>query len=134
MDPVSALALAIADEPDVHLAVLFGSGAPGVLLPDSDLDLGVKGPMSSDRLSALAVALSRRAGRQVDLASLDDAPPLLRFEIARSGMVLLERGPHLFVDFKARAFVDWWEWAPYARRFASAAAARLKATNDRGAA
>jgi hypothetical protein len=61
----------------------------------------------------------------VDLVLLDTAPPLLRFEIARGGVLLLERSPGLWSDFRARAMVDWWDWAPMARRFAAAAMTRL---------
>jgi uncharacterized protein len=132
MDPVRALALAIADEPDVQLAVLFGSAARGEAHRGSDLDLAVVGPTGPARLSALAVTLSRKTGRTVDVASLEAAPPLLRFEIARTGEVLLERGAHLWSDVKAHAFIDWWDWAPYARRFAEAAANRLHPMNDDG--
>lgn len=134
MNAVNALAEALSEQPDVALAVLFGSEASDTAQPDSDLDVGVAGPFACDRLSSLEVELSRRAGRQVDLVSLDTAPPLLRFEVARTGRVLVERAPHLWPDFKARAMVDWWDWAPYAPRFAAAAAARLREGSTHGAA
>jgi hypothetical protein len=46
--------------------------------------------------------------------------------------VLLEREPHLWTDFKARAMVDWWDWAPLARRLAESAATRLRSQIDHG--
>jgi len=122
---VRAIARVVADDPTVELAVLFGSTARGTATSSSDLDVGVMGP-SPERLPPLAVALSRAAGREVDLISLDTAPPLLRFEVAREGTALFERHPHRWSDFRARAMVDWWDWAPYARRFATAAARRLR--------
>jgi len=132
MDPVRALALAVADQPDVQLAVLFGSAGRGALHRHSDLDLAVLGPATVERLATLAVTLSRRTGRQVDLTSLETAPPLLRFEIARTGEVLLERRAYLWADVKARALIDWWDWAPLARRFAHRAATRLHAAGADG--
>ncbi len=90
------------------------------------------GVLSTTRLAGLAVTLARIAGREVDLIPLETAPPLLRFEIARDGAVLVERQPHLWSDFQARAMVDWWEWAPLARRFASAAMARLQSQAGHG--
>ena len=126
MDPLKDLTPALSADPDVQLAVVFGSAARGALTRGSDLDVGVMGLRSTPRLAALAVTLARTAGREVDLISLETAPPLLRFEIARDGAVLLERAPHLWTDFQARAMVDWWEWAPLARRFAAAAMARLQ--------
>lgn len=127
-----ALTRVIAAEPDVQLAVLFGSAARDRSLSRSDLDVGVLGPSDAQRLSMLAVTLSRATGRQVDLVDLENAPPLLRFEVARDGKVLFARGPHLWPDFKARAMVDWWDWAPLARRLASSTAARLRAQGDHG--
>ena len=110
----------------MQLAVVFGSAARGALNRRSDLDVGVMGLQSTARLAALAVTLARIVGRHFDLVQLETAPPLLRFEIARDGAVILERDPHLWSDFKARAMVDWWEWAPLARRFAEAAMAHLE--------
>jgi hypothetical protein len=37
----------------------------------------------------------------------------------------MERVAGLWSDFRARAMVDWWDWAPFARRFGAAAMARL---------
>jgi predicted nucleotidyltransferase len=121
----AALRRAIDDRTDVQLAVLFGSAARGAEFRDSDVDVCVLGPAPAG-LSALRVTLERATGRAVDLIDLRAAPPLLRFEIARDGQVLVERVPHLWSDFKARAMVDWWEWAPLARRFHRQAVARLR--------
>ena len=134
MDSLQDLASALTADPDVQLAVVFGSAARGTPPRRSDLDIGVMGLRSTPRLAALAVTLARTAGREVDLIQLETAPPLLRFEIARDGVVLLERAPHLWSDFQARAMVDWWEWAPLARRFAAAAMARLQSQAGHGAA
>jgi hypothetical protein len=68
----------------------------------------------------------------VDLVPLDESPPLLRFEIARDGKVLVERKPHAWSDFRARAMLDWWDWAPIARRIHAAAATRLEKRLGRG--
>ncbi len=126
MDSRQNLVAALAADADVQLAVMFGSAARHTGHRRSDLDIGVSGVVP-DRLAALAVTLARIARREVDLIALDAAPALLRFEIAREGSVLLSRAPHLWPDFQARAMVEWWEWAPLARRFTAAAMARLEA-------
>jgi uncharacterized protein len=118
-------------DPLVHLAVLFGSAAGGRLRADSDLDIGVLGPAPRD-LPALQLRLERMAGRRVDVVPLDTAPPLLRFEVAREGRLLVERVPHLWSDFKVRAMIDWWDWAPTARIFHRSAAARLEGKDVHG--
>lgn len=123
---------ALAADPDVQLAVVFGSAANDTLHRRSDVDIAVTGVASTTRLAALAVTLSRIAGREVDLIALETAPPLLRFEIARSGVVLVARHRHLWPEFQARAMVDWWDWAPLAGRFAAAAMARLQSQTHHG--
>ncbi len=134
MDPLeTGLIEALKAFPEVELAVIFGSVARGDASPGSDVDIGVRsrGP-SRELLSRLEVHLRRASQREVELVSLDDAPPLLRFEIARDGKLLMERRPHAWADFRARAMVDWWDWAPLARRIHAAAAARLKERVGRG--
>ena len=127
----TVLGRVLESQPDVRLAVLFGSTARATRRGDSDLDIGVLG-LPTAALRALQLTLERATGRTVDVIALETAPPLLRFEIARDGRVLVERTPHIWSDFAARAMVDWWDWAPMARRFHHAAAARLRAEVSRG--
>ena len=125
--PERSLLQALESWPGVRLAVLFGSAARGESGPNSDLDIGVLFEAGRESTAGLEVALGRAAGRRLDLVRLDTAPPLLRFEIARDGRVLLERAPHAWADFRARAMTDWWDWAPTARLLHAAAASRLRA-------
>lgn len=118
--------------PEVRLAVLFGSAARGEAKPGSDLDVGVLFEKDAEVTPALEAALSRACQRPIDLVRLNDAPPLLRFEIARDGFPLVERAPHAWADFKARAMIDWWDWAPTARRFHATAVGRLREKLGRG--
>ena len=102
--------------PAVRLAAAFGSVARGEERPGSDLDLGlVLDPDSLELRREIEVVLGRAAGREVDFVYLNEASPLLRFEIARDGVLLLERQPYDWTDFRARAMIDWWDWAPTAR-------------------
>ena len=107
--------------PHVRLAVLFGSAARGETSGSGDIDLGVvlNDGAPARTLTDLEIASGRATGRAfkrpIDVVDLGRAPPLLRFEVARDGVVLLEREPHVWADFKARAMIDWWDWAPTAR-------------------
>lgn len=112
-------------EPGLELAVLFGSTARHDAAAGSDLDIAVLG-VPSERLSMLQAELERIIRTPVDLVAIEAAPPLLRFEMARDGIVLIERTPHRWSDVRARAMVDWWDWAPTARLFQQAAVSRLK--------
>jgi hypothetical protein len=101
---------AVASFPEVKLAVLFGSTARRQARPRFRVE----------------AELGRAASREVDTVLLDDAPPLLRFEIARDGILLFEREDYLWTSFKARAMVDWWDWAPTHRMIAAGVAKRLR--------
>ena len=118
--------------PHVRLAVLFGSAAKGAVGSDSDIDIGISLDGGLDLAPTLGVALERAAGRPVDLVWLDVAPPLLRFEIARGGLVLVERARHGWTEFRANAMIDWWDWAPTARMMHDAMTARLREEATRG--
>jgi hypothetical protein len=127
MDLVERLRQRAAALPEVRLAVLFGSTARGKARPGSDVDLGVllEPDTRAHRLEVEA-DLGRAVGRPVDVIFLNQASPLLRFEISRDGVLLLEREDGLWTDFKARAMVDWWDWAPIAKRIEDAAIRRLR--------
>ncbi len=113
--------------PAVRLAVLFGSVARGEARSGSDVDVGVRlDPDSAALRQEVEVALGRAARRDVDLSSSTSAPPLLRFEIATDGVVLVERQPHGWADFRMHAMLDWWDWAPHARKIENAALERLR--------
>ncbi|HYN22823.1 MAG TPA: nucleotidyltransferase domain-containing protein [Thermoanaerobaculia bacterium] len=116
-----------ANWPEVRLAVLFGSTARGDARSKSDIDLGILlEPYSPELRFKVEADLGRAAGRPIDVVLLDDAPPLLRFEIAREGVLLFEREDHFWTDFKTKAMIDWWDWAPTHRMIAAGVARRLR--------
>ncbi len=113
--------------PSIRLAVLFGSVARGEAKARSDVDLGVllEGD-AVDGLWDIQVAASGALRRTVDLIDLRRAPPLLRFEITRDGIPLVERQPGAWTRFKTHAMLDWWDWAPTARMIHKINAQRLR--------
>lgn len=86
---------ALRTEPNVRLAVLFGSLATGSDRERSDLDLlVVLADESVGRMADLAERLSSRTGRDVQPVRLVDAegsPPLM-FDMLSRGRVLVDRG------------------------------------------
>ena len=92
---LSALRRALRTEPNVRLAVLYGSAARGDDTPNSDLDLLVS--LAEDRPDAavkLAVRIERTVGRDVDVARLNrvqQSAPLLLLQALDEGRVLLDR-------------------------------------------
>jgi predicted nucleotidyltransferase len=93
---LSGLRRALRTEPNVRLAVLYGSAARGEADADSDLDILVE--LKQDNLFA-AAGLRRRleqaTGREIGLARLPRArsqAPLLLAEVLSEGRVLVDRG------------------------------------------
>ncbi len=67
-------------QPDIRLAILFGSAAAGSLRPESDVDLAVQCdlPLTAARKAALISSVALISGRPVDLIDLHTAgQPLL---------------------------------------------------------
>lgn len=124
----------VAALPEVRLAVLFGSTARGKAGPRSDVDIGVLlDPDSPDARDRVEIELGRAvAGRDIHVVFLKEAPPLLRFEIARDGVVLRQDEDGLWTDFKTRAMIDWWDWEPIARQIEKALIARLRRKVEHG--
>ncbi len=112
----------------VDVVVLFGSRVVGSDRVNSDVDLAIGlSDQSSEIRRDVEVSFARAVQAPIDISFLDAAPPLLRFEIARSGVLLFERTPGAWSRERARAMVDWWDWAPLARRIHDRAVARLRA-------
>jgi predicted nucleotidyltransferase len=92
---LAKLRRALRTEPNVRLAIVYGSVARGDETPESDLDLLVS--LAKDRPEAavkLAVRLERVLGRQVDVARLNrimDSAPLLLLQAIDDGRVVLDR-------------------------------------------
>lgn len=89
-----ALRAALRTEPNVRLAVLFGSMATGKDDEHSDVDvLVVLHDPDVKRLAELAERLSRRIGREMQLVRLSDAQtsPVLMLDVIDHGRVLVDR-------------------------------------------
>lgn len=85
---------ALRTEPNVRLAVLFGSVAAGRDAPGSDVDiLVVLADPSASRVAELTGRLERRVGRDVQLVRLQDAEraPDLMAGVLEEGRVLVDR-------------------------------------------
>lgn len=92
---IGGLQRAFRTEPNVRLAVLYGSAARGDDLEDSDIDLLVAfhHEEGADTVR-LATALRRRLGRDVDVVSLariENRTPLLLLQVINEGRVIADR-------------------------------------------
>lgn len=92
---LAALRRALRTEPNVRLAVLYGSAARGDDTADSDIDLLVSlGEDHADAAVKLAVRVERAISRDVDVARLNrvrDTAPLLLLQAIDEGRPVLDR-------------------------------------------
>jgi predicted nucleotidyltransferase len=101
-------------EPNVRLAVLYGSTARGEDTPTSDIDLLVSfAEDRPDAAIALTVRLERGLGLKVDVARLNrirgDAP-LLLLQVIEDGRVVLDRDDLWPVLLTHRGEIEQWAY------------------------
>jgi predicted nucleotidyltransferase len=91
-------------DPDVLLALLFGSFATGKAGPKSDVDIGVAYPsrLSLEERISKAQALSAEINKEVDLIDLHDARGLLLQQVLVNRTTLVNRDPELYGMIIAR--------------------------------
>lgn len=98
----------------VRLVVLFGSRARGTQRRDSDVDVGVLMDAASPGLldrRRVEIADSLGLTGEVDMVFLDDAEPLLLFEVATTGRPIYEHEPGTFEAFRLRAVKRYYDTA-----------------------
>ena len=91
---------------NLKLLVLFGSQATGRTHKNSDIDIG----FLSDRdygpgeVANMQVGIEQELGTgPVELVDLKSAPSLLQRHVATEGLLLVEREPGIFAQFKITA-------------------------------
>jgi predicted nucleotidyltransferase len=94
------------------LVVLFGSQVGGKMHPQSDVDFAF---LSERRMGLLEIAkmqieFSQRLKiKDLELVDLKAAPPLLLKQIAKKSVLLYEKEPFLFANFKIYALKNFME-------------------------
>lgn len=93
---------------DLDLVILFGSQATGLARAGSDVDIAVRTRTPREARTVewawtLMTALDEAIGGELDFVLLNDAPPLLMFEIASEGKPLYEAKPDAFLEFQLYA-------------------------------
>ena len=105
------LADVLAEDPGVVAAWVFGSAREGALRPGGDLDIGVffaTRPALAERAELRARLQESLAVDAIDLVVLNDAGPLLTFEVVSGRAVFCrDRGRRAeFVSLGAREYED----------------------------
>jgi len=118
---VQRLGERLAAEPDLVLAIAFGSAVRGVAHPDSDFDLGVvcDEPLGPRRKGQLIRLVADVTGRPVDLVDLRTAgAPVLRSAL-RGGRKLVCRDRGAYERLVSRLVADTEDFLPYRQRMLS---------------
>ena len=98
----------LASRDDILAGYIFGSVAQGVAHRLSDLDVALLLPPTAEPMARLEVrlevtaALERLTRRPADVVILNDAPLVLRFQVLRHGLVLVDRDTRQRCLFAAR--------------------------------
>lgn len=100
----------LAEDPDLLLAMLFGSTANGTQRPDSDIDIAIFPVKRIDgrKRQQLADEITCATGRSVDLIDLSDVDGALLRQILRNGKVLFSKKPGILGTLTER-LLDWQE-------------------------
>lgn len=100
------------NKPEVIFGYLFGSYAKNRARKDSDLDLGIylnnyqKETAYNYKLEETE-ELQRLYGKKADLILLNEAPPLLRHEILKFGILVKEPEQQFLVKYKVKSFYQY---------------------------
>ena len=108
-DIISSLAF-LSENPEIELALVFGSLASGQARPDSDIDVAVypKNPLDHRSLQALSDQIASATGRPVDIIDLTKADGALLRQILRSGKILFSKRPSI-MGFLMERLLIWQE-------------------------
>lgn len=112
----AALSAAIASEPDVVAAYLYGSLTRGEAGPLSDVDVAllVSDPRTGEAVRARTTdALCRRLGTsRVDVVLLAESPPPLSYRVVRDGLLVASRDAAVLERFITRTVLQYLDFKP----------------------
>jgi predicted nucleotidyltransferase len=100
----------LAEDPDLLLAMVFGSTANGSQRPDSDIDVAVyaRNPLDGRKRQQLADQIAVATGRTVDLIDLRNVEGALLRRILHSGRVIFSKVPSTLGSLSEQ-LLDWQE-------------------------
>jgi hypothetical protein len=119
LDELRAMAAEFAAAFEPVLAVyVFGSVARGRTKAESDVDFGVWIEPGSGcdrfklRLDAIGWFMDHLSGDNVDVIVINDAPPVLQYNVVCRGQLLFERSPGVRWQCWRRALNMYWDAKP----------------------
>lgn len=111
-ETVETIRRVAADTPGLRLLVLCGSRARGDAHVGSDWDVAYRAALAFDPDALLARLADTLKADRIDLVDVDRAGALLRFRVARDGVVVFEHRSGEFERFWLTAVDTWCDLAP----------------------
>lgn len=101
---INLLRVFFANHPDIQLSFLFGSSVKGYFSKESDIDIAVLFDKKPDlnEIIELKEILESILKREVDLAILNGASPILKMQVLKYGILIFKRDDKVYNKF----FVD----------------------------
>lgn len=101
---ISLLRVFFANRSDIQLSFLFGSSVKGYFTKESDIDIAVLFDKKPDlnEVFELKEKLESILKRDVDLAILNGASPILKMQVLKNGILIFKRDDKVYNKF----FVD----------------------------
>jgi predicted nucleotidyltransferase len=102
----------LAEKYGLSLVLLFGSQVTGKTHPKSDIDLAFisEKPISPMEIAKMQTEFSEELGlKNIEMIALNGAHPLLLKQVAQKSIVLFEKEPSLFSQFKIYAIKRYME-------------------------
>lgn len=120
-DKVKKLAAVLKSEENVLVAYLFGSHARGLETSKSDIDIAVLLSEVPDKALEYYLHLERRLAEvlenDIDLVFLNDAPPLLKYQVIKYGRLLFSKDERVRVMFEVKSLCEYLDFSRVLKRY-----------------
>jgi uncharacterized protein len=109
---------ALADEPGLKLALLYGSAADGKMRADSDVDVALlfDRPLTAEQKMRLVSRLESELKREVDLVDLFNLNGTILRRVLSKGRVLIQTKPDVLAALVRKMIYNQADMMPYVSR------------------
>ncbi|SDZ23974.1 hypothetical protein SAMN05660462_02333 [Proteiniborus ethanoligenes] len=109
MDIIKKCKSILMENENIAFAYIFGSYAQGKVRVDSDIDIAIYSEKRIDIETYLEIKmnLSETCKREIDLIILNDATPLLKYEIYKNNIVLFTRDRAIETSYKVKTLFEY---------------------------
>lgn len=109
MDVIRKCKDILAQYENIVFAYIFGSYVQGKMRKDSDIDIAIytEEKMDVDTYLEIKLILTEACKREVDLVILNDATPLLKYEIYKNNILLFSRDKTIETGYKVKTLFEY---------------------------